>query len=632
MYYGNSQRRSNPCPLLLALLLAMSWLRLADAQTVPTTTVSVEATAPIATEGGQPGNFRISLDSPTTFDVAVNFAVSGSATVGQDYTDIGQSVLIPAQQTSVVIPVQALTDTVTDPDETVIVTLLINGFTIDPLRGTATVTIQEQPATVVPPPSPPPAATTGPLADTPGLTDTEKATARALDQACPAIEGIPAAQRTSGQNDLLTICTSLPASGAIRSGLRSLAPDEIAVQGRNSIIGRQTLNRNVRERMSQRRNGEPGQFDISGLGFRVANKTVSASSIKSMVTSFARARAGTRVPAPLTRAYPTTYQAPITMRLPAAGTRQSLGPEASMLPARPSGGGASADSESIIPRWGVFVTGNGSFGDKDATLTDPGFDFETKGVTAGIDYRLGDNFMLGSAFGFLHTDTDIDNDGGKSDINGYSFSLYGSYFISGFYADAIGSMGFNDYQTNRGVVFNNIDQRAKGDPHGMEYSVSLGGGYDFYVGGLSFGPYARAELTEIDIDDYQEQLGNTGPGVGSMLAIDDQEITSLTTTVGGQLNYAVSTRVGILVPQLRFDWEREFKDDRRFLVASFLNDPLETSFAIPIDNIDRSYFNLGAGVSATFPNGKTGFISYEALLGRDEITEHALSGGFRMEF
>ena len=102
--------------------------------------------------------------------------------------------------------------------------------------------------------------------------------------------------------------------------------------------------------------------------------------------------------------------------------------------------------------------------------------------------------------------------------------------------------------------------------------------------------------------------------------------------LGGHFSYAISTSRAVLSPQLRFEWEHEFRDGSRDIDSRFVHDPTSTSFRIGTDDPDRDFFNLGIGISATFPGQKSGFLFYETKLGHDDIKHDSLTAGMRFEF
>ncbi|SFP14031.1 Calx-beta domain-containing protein, partial [Chitinophaga sp. YR627] len=81
-----------------------------------------------ANNGDEPSNngaFTISLPTGVTVneDVTVNFTVAGTATAGTDYTALGTSVIIPAGQNSITLPVPVLDDQIIEGTESVTVTI-----------------------------------------------------------------------------------------------------------------------------------------------------------------------------------------------------------------------------------------------------------------------------------------------------------------------------------------------------------------------------------------------------------------------------------------------------------------------------------------------------------------------------
>ena len=287
------------------------------------------------------------------------------------------------------------------------------------------------------------------------------------------------------------------------------------------------------------------------------------------------------------------------------------------------GGGASGDTSSFLSRLGVFANGQGSFGNQDPTSSQPGFDFNTAGLTVGTDYRVLDPLILGLAFGYLRTHATFDASAGDYHINGYSLSVYGNYYVlPQLYVDGIFNYGWNNYDINRSTP----DGTATASPSGTQYSISASSGYDFTRGPMAFGPTLRVTYIHAHIDGYQEQ------GAGqSDSSVSSQSIESLTTALGGQFTYAISTGWGVVTPLLKFEWLHEFKGNVPPVNAVLITDP--SIFANSQNTSpDRDYFNLGAGISMTFRRGVSAFLYFEEALGRSNFTNHSFAGGVRMEF
>ena len=307
------------------------------------------------------------------------------------------------------------------------------------------------------------------------------------------------------------------------------------------------------------------------------------------------------------------------------GQTMPLGAVASLVTG--ADGGASADPSSPLSALGLFVNGQGSFGHQRTTEREPGFDFHTSGVTLGADYRFTPQLILGGAAGYVSTKADLQDPGGVFDTRGLSASAFGTYYVDQFYVDGIATYGWNHYDTKRHIVFADLARTAKGDTDGRQLALSVGGGYDFPLQALTLGLHGRINYVNVAIDKF----GERGADLFN-LRVDDQKIESLATVLGSQISYAVSMPWGVLMPTVRGEWEHEHKGDGRTIRGSLLADPLATALGTRTNDPDRDYFNLGAGLSATFQRGVSAFVYYETVLGRANFTNHSFTGGIRLEF
>jgi outer membrane autotransporter protein len=409
------------------------------------------------------------------------------------------------------------------------------------------------------------------FANMPGLTPNQRSTAQALQNTCGALQG-----GTAGLEALAAACTAQ--GSELITAVQQITPDQISSQGNNSVEIQHTQFVNITSRMVQLRAGATGA-NFNELALDVRGQPLLTRGLDYLLDDA-------------------------------------------------SGGGASADEPDPLGRLGVFVNGSGSFGDRDTTTDELGFDFDTAGITAGADYRLTDKLILGGALGYVYTNMDYDSSRGDQDVKGYTLSAYGTWYQSqNTYIDGIVSYGWNNFDIDRRIRFGTTDVTAKGSTDGTELAASIGGGYDFNRAAFTFGPFARVNYIRAEIDSYNED-----PTGGLEQGFDDQNAKSLTSLLGGQMSYAISSRYGVFSPQLRTEWAHEFKDDSRNITARFLNDPTSGRFEIGTDDPDRDYFNLGAGVSGVFARGRSAFIYYETTLGRDNLTEHSIAAGLRLEF
>jgi len=301
------------------------------------------------------------------------------------------------------------------------------------------------------------------------------------------------------------------------------------------------------------------------------------------------------------------------------------------------GGGASADDPLSGSRVGVFVTGEYNWGDKEKSFLESGFDFDTWGITAGIDYRFTDNLILGGAVGYLDTRADMSNNGGRLDSTGYSLSLYGTYFSEkDFFVDFSATYGDNDFDQNRRISYqlnNTVNQEASASYDGHMYGFSLGTGYDFFRKGWTFGPRFDLDYLKSKSNSFTERMSDpTGWGGGWATQIDGSEQEWLTMQLGGRASYAHSMEWGVVIPYGRLDWLHEFEDDAQIITGRFTNDPGGNDLQIFTEDPDRDYMGLRLGVSGHWKNGIVGFVDYGTILANSRWTSHTISAGLRMEF
>ena len=301
-------------------------------------------------------------------------------------------------------------------------------------------------------------------------------------------------------------------------------------------------------------------------------------------------------------------------------------------------GGAAGDDDTLLShRFGGFINGTGGFGEIDPTDREDAADFEHKGVTAGIDYRVLDNLVFGVAGSYSVMDLDFDNtsnvSGGSVESDTYGVLVYGTYYLDGFYVDGMFGYSWSDYDIDRrmfigtNTAIDQVDRIATASPDGEQREFSVQTGYNFDTGGFSFGPYAKFTHVRVEIDSYDEE----GAG-GLNLRMNEQNVESLQSVVGGQASYAFSQPFGIIMPYFRFEWNHEFRDNSRILNAQYVNDPRNTTLIVRTNSPDRDYFGLNAGISTVLEQGFQAFINYKTVLDHAYIESHVFTLGLKMEF
>ncbi|NOQ45968.1 MAG: autotransporter domain-containing protein [Desulfobulbaceae bacterium] len=307
-------------------------------------------------------------------------------------------------------------------------------------------------------------------------------------------------------------------------------------------------------------------------------------------------------------------------------------------------GAASADSvDSVWGKWGGFANLSGSTGDKDATVREDGFDFNTFAITAGLDYRLTPQIVVGAALGYNRLNSDfhesVNVSGGGIDGDTYSISLYGLYNLDALYFNGLIGYARNDYDIERSALVRSenpsietINVTASADTNADVFLLSVGGGYELGKNAWQYGPVLSLNYIYSDTDGYEE----SGAG-GLDLAVDSYFVKSLTTSFGGRISYTSSQSYGVLIPYITAVWRHEFEDDPTSINSRYVNEFIPaggspTILSVVTDGADEDYGIVGIGVSAVFQNGIQAVFSYQRWIELSDINQNIFSLGIRMEF
>lgn len=296
-------------------------------------------------------------------------------------------------------------------------------------------------------------------------------------------------------------------------------------------------------------------------------------------------------------------------------------------------GAASADTGGI-QRFSLFASADYQKFDKDTTRFETGFERDTVGGTVGADYLFRGGLILGAAFSYGHEFGTYDDPGGGFDHDAYGILAYGSVMpITNLFVDAVAGYTWKNYSFDRRINFSipgagfTVAGPTSGDTDGDEFRVGINTGYDFVLDRFTVGPRVGVLYRETTIDGFRES-GRTG----LELAYDNQNIQSLVTTVGLYGSMAISTGVGVIVPQATAEYVHEFLDDQRSVGFRLAQDPFGARFLFQTDPPDRDYFNLGVGVAMVLPNGLQPYLNFRELVGYDDRSSHTVNLGLRVPF
>jgi autotransporter-associated beta strand protein len=264
---------------------------------------------------------------------------------------------------------------------------------------------------------------------------------------------------------------------------------------------------------------------------------------------------------------------------------------------------------------GFFVKWDGSFGEQETTDNQPGFSFSAGGITAGIDYRLNKNLILGLYSGYTHTTSELEGSGGEVEINTFSYGGFGTYYRDNFYLDASLGMALNFYDTERNIVFSGIDRKAKAETLGKQFNLFLGAGYDFQLRKVTTGPIADMRYSKLWIDSFSEN------GADSLnMHISDQTAESFQLGLGWQVRSELKFSRYRLIPRIHASYQHEFYDGGRSIDTRL--DEGGNIFQVNTDKLKKDFAVVGCGIGLQLTKNTSANIHYQTQLGQRNYSVH----------
>jgi uncharacterized protein YhjY with autotransporter beta-barrel domain len=314
-------------------------------------------------------------------------------------------------------------------------------------------------------------------------------------------------------------------------------------------------------------------------------------------------------------------------------------------------GDAETGAAVVAGPFSLLVNVHGTWFDRDtdpATDSERGFDGSSEAVEIGFDHRLSDRTVLGGIVGFERTDYEFDAEAegvnfdpasvaGEADSDNLYLTLFASWRLgkrgylelAGGYEQNEGSYRRNSVfqESNRTVAQTNVV--VEGTADGDVQWASLNGGFDIDRNAFSFGPYLGLTSTRANVDGYTERDLS---GSGLNMSFAETERDSLLGHAGVRASYVVSTARGIVMPQLRVEFQREFEDDAQDAIARYALDASGTAHRLSGDAADRDSINAGFSTAFVLPNGWMPFFDYSVLLANDGLDRQRATLGLRVEF
>jgi uncharacterized protein YhjY with autotransporter beta-barrel domain len=309
------------------------------------------------------------------------------------------------------------------------------------------------------------------------------------------------------------------------------------------------------------------------------------------------------------------------------------------------------EGRSLEPgKFGLLFVGRGVWEDQDRVVdvdAERGYSSDSQAFDFGFESRVSERL----AVGLLAT---YENGSGEfvADRPGVNFAPVGnagdvgvtSWGLAAYLTAQPGEGGFFDlaagyvdsqFELERRAVFQEAGRvvpqtnvATTADADGNQLWATANAGFDWSNGAWTWGLYASALWAESTQDPYDER-DRSGSGLAMHFDVADR--SSLLGTVGARASRAIKTSFGVVVPQLRVDYVREFERDGQDATASFLLDAQRSTFTFVGDEVEESFAVAALGITAILPSGWMPYLNVDAIVGSDELDRYRVALGIRRE-
>lgn len=279
----------------------------------------------------------------------------------------------------------------------------------------------------------------------------------------------------------------------------------------------------------------------------------------------------------------------------------------------------------IQSRNGFWVQEYGTLFEQQARGDDAGFDGGAFGIAGGIDTQVLGLDALGiSVMQTFAEATEKDSLDEEVFVSSTTLGVYSSLSIGDFYVDAAAGYALNRYESERVIMFGEIERHSLGNWRGHTVMGNVAAGYKLTMRKFFIAPSVTASYLRLSENSYAERDG----GAGVDLAFESRTQQSLVATAGATLGFRENLGENFFDFQIRGNVARELKNDAPVINASFA--AAGERFTVNGPGFDKQYYQAGAGIG--FSSDISTFTLDYDMERKDGFVAHVAAFTFRMRF
>lgn len=275
------------------------------------------------------------------------------------------------------------------------------------------------------------------------------------------------------------------------------------------------------------------------------------------------------------------------------------------------------------------------------------YDADRHGADVGFDYRVSDAVTVGGVITWEDGELEFAGErpgnnfvpapeAGRIESRTLGATLVTTWHGEGklHVEGALGYAGVEQDLTRRAVFQESTRTVAQtlaittGDQDGRQYISTLNAGLDFTFGATAVDTYGGLTWLRTRLDGYTEEDPARS---GLALRVEDTERDSLLGVLGVSVRHVIGRDFGVVIPQLRVEYEHEFEDDAPVVRTRFVLDNGASALQVVGEKPQQHRFNVAAGVLLVLPNGWLPFLDTQAMLGSGDTSRYRVTLGLRRE-
>ena len=240
---------------------------------------------------------------------------------------------------------------------------------------------------------------------------------------------------------------------------------------------------------------------------------------------------------------------------------------------------------------GFFVSGDYASSDRDAYAGQPSANGSGGSFVLGYEKAFSARLFAGVTLGYGHAPFDLGNDLGSVKYDEWALSAFVAHKSGDFYANALSTYSWLDYESRRQVNLGPFATTERGDTQGGQFGAKAQIGYNFVAGSLLHGPLAGLAWERVRVDGFSEQSNSA-----TAMSFGEQTRQSLRSRLGWQVAAETQWAGAKLRPYAQLSYDYEHREDKGSYSAGFVGG--NNALLMPTANQTGGYGTLLAGLSA----------------------------------